>query len=84
MLDWQCIPEDQNGNFSMTSVAPGDYKAFSWDTAGPDEEYGEDWFDAAWLSPYELKGVSVHLEEGDHKSADLTLLGPLSDNTSAP
>ena len=76
---------DQNGKFSMSGVTPGDYKAFGWDPeGGPDEEYGEDWFDATWLRPYEPKGVSVHLEEGEHRSADLTLIQPVSDNAAAP
>jgi len=76
---------DQNGKFSMPGVVPGDYKAFSWDPgASSDEEYREDWFDAAWLSPYEPKGVSVHLEESEHKSADLTLIQPASDNATVP
>jgi len=36
------------------------------------------------LRPYEPKGVSVHLEEGEHRSADLTLIQPVSDNAAAP
>jgi len=35
-----------------------------------------DWQDADFLKPYEDKGVSVHLEEGDRKSVDLTLIEP--------
>ena len=62
---------DQYGHFLLKGVIPGDYKLFSW---GSVEE--GDWLDADFLKPYEDKGVSVHLEEGDHKSIELTLIEP--------
>jgi hypothetical protein len=65
---------DQNGRFLLKTVRPGDYKLFSWASV----EDG-DWQDADFLKPYEDKGVSVHLEEGDHKSVDLTLVEPTRD-----
>ena len=66
---------DQNGKFSIAAVAPGDYTVFSWDIADEsDQQYGADWFDPEWLKPYETKGESVHLEESDHKSVNLSLL----------
>jgi hypothetical protein len=70
-LRWKFMSEttDQNGNFALTGIEPGDYKLFSWESA---EE--EDWFDEAWLKPYESKGVSVHLEESDHRSVELDLI----------
>jgi hypothetical protein len=58
----------------LKTVRPGDYKLFSWASV----EDG-DWQDADFLKPYEDKGVSVHLEEGDHKSVDLTLVEPTRD-----
>ncbi|HTB92950.1 MAG TPA: carboxypeptidase-like regulatory domain-containing protein [Candidatus Sulfotelmatobacter sp.] len=60
---------DQNGRFSLQGVAPGDYKLFSWDSV---EE--NDWYDDEWLRPFEAKGVSVHLEEGERKNIDLTII----------
>jgi hypothetical protein len=71
---------DQNGKFSITGIVPGDYKVFSWDSveeAG--ERYGEDWFDATWLKPFEPKGTSEHFDEGDQKSLTLQLLDASSD-----
>ena len=66
---------DQNGAFSITGITPGDYKIFSWDSLNEaDEEYGEDWYDAEWLKPYEGKGESVHLEEADRKSLNLKVI----------
>jgi hypothetical protein len=72
---------DQNGKFSMTGLTPGDYKVFSWDSVDEsEEEYGNDWFDPEWLKPYETKGESVHLEESDKKSVNLTLIQTRSDS----
>jgi protocatechuate 3,4-dioxygenase beta subunit len=72
---YESATTDQNGMFSITVVTPGDYKVFSWDIADEsDEQYGADWFDPEWLKPYETKGESVHLEESDHKSLNLSLL----------
>jgi hypothetical protein len=60
---------DQNGHFLLKGILPGDYKLFSWDAV----EEG-DWYDADFLKPFEDKGVSVHLDEGDRKSIGLNLI----------
>ena len=60
---------DQNGHFLLKVILPGDYKLFSWDSV----EEG-DWYDADFLKPFEDKGVSIHLDEGDHKSIGLSLI----------
>jgi hypothetical protein len=60
---------DQNGNFTLKGVEPGDYKLFSWSSA----EDG-DWLDDDWLKPFLTQGLSVHLEEGDHKTLQLQLI----------
>src|SRR5215472_5096382 len=62
---------DQYGHFLLKGITTGDYKLFSWSSV----EHG-DWQDTDFLKPYEDKGVSVHLEEGDRKSVDLTLIEP--------
>ena len=63
----------------MTGVAPGDFKLFSWD---PVDE--GDWSDEQWEKPCESKGLSVHLEENDRKSAELTLIKPVKDSAAPP
>jgi hypothetical protein len=70
---------DQNGHFLLKGIKPGDYKLFSWDAV----EEG-DWYDADFLKPFEEKGVSAHLEEGDHKRIDLTLIETSPDYSSKP
>ena len=60
---------DQNGHFLLKGILPGEYKLFSWDSV----EEG-DWYDADFLKPFENEGVSIHLDEGDHKSIGLNLI----------
>jgi hypothetical protein len=70
---------DQNGHFLLKGIKPGDYKLFSWDAV----EEG-DWYNADFLKVFEEKGVSVHLEDGDQKRADLTLIEASPDASSKP
>ena len=70
---------DQNGHFLLKGIMPGDYKLFSWDSL----EEG-DWCDADFLKPYEDKGVSIHLDEGDHKSIPLNLIETSTESSSKP
>jgi hypothetical protein len=70
---------DQNGYFLLKGIMPGDYKLFSWDSV----EEGE-WYDMDFLKPYEDKGISIHLDEGDHKSIGLNLIETSIDSPSKP
>jgi hypothetical protein len=65
---------DQNGKFAIKGIAPGDYTLFSWESVEGNEWSDADWFDAAWLKPFEAKGESIHLGEAETKSVDLTLI----------
>jgi hypothetical protein len=74
---------DQNGKFAIKGIAPGDYKLFSWESVEGNEWSDADWFDAAWLKPFEAKGESIHLGEAETKSVDLTLIETKSDDSTA-
>jgi hypothetical protein len=63
---------DQNGRFTLRGIVPGDYKVFSWDS--PDDF---DWYDAEMVKPYESRGTSVSIAEGDRKSLQLTVIGTM-------
>lgn len=65
---------DQNGKFTLNGIAPGDYKLFSWDSIEQSGWYDADWTDPEWLKPYETKGESIHLDEADKKSVNLTVI----------
>jgi hypothetical protein len=80
---YKSAPTDQNGKFSIKGIAPGDYKLFSWDSVEGNEWSDGDWFDDAWLKPFEAKGESIHLGEAETKSVDLTLIETKSDSTAA-
>jgi hypothetical protein len=51
-------------------IAPGDYKLFSWEPMN--ELYG--WEDPDFLKPFESKGQSISLQEGDGKSLELVAI----------
>jgi hypothetical protein len=70
---------DQNGHFLLKGIIPADYKLFSWDSV----EEG-DCYDADFLKAFEDKGVSIHLDEGDHKSIALNLIETSADSSSKP
>ena len=74
---------DQNGKFTLNGIAPGDYKLFSWDSVEQSGWYEADWSDPEWLKPYETKGESIHLEEGDRKSMNLTVIETRSDSSAS-
>jgi hypothetical protein len=60
---------DQYGKFTLTSIAPGDYTLFSWDTV----EMGQ-WSDPDFLQQYETKGKSISIREHAKETADLALI----------
>src|SRR3974390_159817 len=74
---------DQNGKFSIKGVAPGDYKLYSWESVEGNEWSDAEWYDAAWLKPYETKGEWIHFEESDKKSVNLALIESKPDSTPA-
>ncbi len=60
---------DQFGHFRLRGLAPGKYSLFSWDGA----ERGA-WEDEDFIKPFEEKGVTVEVVDGDAKTADLSLI----------
>ena len=76
---FKVVTTDQNGRFIISGIEPSDYKLFSWESVED-----QDWFDQDWLRPYESKGESVHLEEGDLKSVGLTLIETPKANAGLP
>jgi Carboxypeptidase regulatory-like domain len=67
---------DQTGHFLLKGILPGNYKLFSWSHV----EEGA-WEDPEFLRPFEDNGVSVHLEQGDHKSVNVTLIDTSADTS---
>lgn len=60
---------DQNGRFLLRGLLPGEYRVFSWDSA---DDF--DWYDAEQIKPYEGRGVSMSVQEGDRKTLQLNVI----------
>lgn len=69
--EWKYRAEitDQNGRFLLRGLLPGEYRIFSWDSAD-----NFDWYDAEQLKPYEGRGVSISVQEGDRKTLQLIVI----------
>ncbi len=59
---------DAAGNFAFENVAPGNYKAFAWETV----ERGI-WQDLNFMRSQEERGVPVHVDEGKLSTIDSKL-----------
>jgi hypothetical protein len=60
---------DRYGRFDIRGIAPGDYKLFSWDQVEQSV-----WEDPEFLKPFESKGESISLQEGEAKSTELVAI----------
>jgi len=63
------VRTDQHGQYTITGIAPGEYRLFSWDQV----EDGA-WQDPDFVKPYEKKGENITVQDGDAKSAALTVI----------
>ncbi len=66
---YKTIVSDQLGAFSVTGIAPGEYKVYAWE----DIENGA-YMDPDVLKPVEGKGESLTLREGDQKTLPLKMI----------
>jgi hypothetical protein len=60
---------NQNGQFSMSTIAPGSYRLYAWETM---EDYA--WFDPELLARYETAGRSVRVTETSSDTVDLRII----------
>jgi hypothetical protein len=60
---------DSAGRVKLTDIPPGSYLAFAWEKV----QEG-DWFDPAFLKPFEGQAVRVTLQPKGHESAQLPLI----------
>jgi len=67
--DYRSTTTDQNGAFTMTSIPPGEYKAYAWE----DVDYGA-YMDPDFLKPVEDQGEAVSLKEGEQKNVSLKMI----------
>ena len=70
---------DQYGHFDMRGITPGEYKLFSWTEA----QEGS-WEDAEFLKPFEEKGETIFVQEGDQKNIKLTAISTKTPEPATP
>jgi hypothetical protein len=58
-----------NGSFSLTGVAPGEYRLYAFEQPQPGSLV-----DLGFFKPLESKSVKLTVKEGERKQADLTVL----------
>jgi hypothetical protein len=76
---FQSVRSGANGKFDFRGVAPGSYSLFSWDDV---EEH--EWDDPEFLKPFQGKAVSIHVTQGETKTADLTVIRTKTDEETKP
>jgi protocatechuate 3,4-dioxygenase beta subunit len=60
---------DQNGRFSLTTVPPGDYRVYSWESIEENV-----WFDRDLLARFEARGRAVHVTETSTETIDVRII----------
>ena len=63
------ISWNRRGRFVIRGVAPGDYKAFSWQTLEPFR-----YFDSDFIRESDDRGSAVHVTETSGFTANVTLI----------
>jgi hypothetical protein len=60
---------NQNSAYSLTGIPPGTYKLYAWEDVEPGA-----WMDPDFLKPFEGKGESLTVREGEQKSVPLKMI----------
>jgi hypothetical protein len=60
---------DESGTFQFRNLPPGDYRLFAWEAADKDTV-----MDLDFIRTSEDKGTRVHIDEGEKKTIDLTMI----------
>lgn len=65
---------DQHGHFTLRGLPPGEYTVFAWESVDSDAYFNPD-----FLRPYEGRGKSLRINEGDRTSLQLKAI-PVNDD----
>jgi hypothetical protein len=60
---------DTSGRFELKGLPPGDYKIFAWENVE-----NAAWMDPTFLDSYERRGRTLHIDEGQTSSIDLSVI----------
>ena len=72
LILFKTVMTDTMGHFSITGIAPGEYKLFAW------EQTEDGYQDPEFLKPYENQGQAVTIREGSRETAQLKVM-PIMD-----
>jgi hypothetical protein len=68
LILFKTVMTDSMGHFSITGIAPGEYKLFAW------EQTEDGYQDPEFLKPYENQGQAVTIREGSRETAQLKVI----------
>jgi uncharacterized surface anchored protein len=68
---YRTVTTDQNGAYSITGIAPGEYKMLAWEEIEPGA-----YEDPAFVKPFLSKAQALSLRENDRKSCSLVAIAP--------
>jgi len=60
------IAADRSGRFTLTDIAPGEYKLFAFESLSAGDEFNPD-----YMRPYEALGYPIHIIESTANSRDI-------------
>jgi len=66
---YRSVSIEQNGHFVFTSLAPGDYKIFAWESVEDNS-----WFDPDLLARAEGRAHSVHISESTTQNVSVQII----------
>lgn len=66
---YHVAPTDQNGRFSMTGIAPGQYKLYAWEDVAPGS-----YMDPEFLKAHERQGQKITIGLNDQQQVSLKLI----------
>jgi len=66
---YKLVTSDQNGHFTIASVAPGDYKLFAWEDLEPGA-----YNDPDFLRKYEALAMPVKISESSTSTVEVKVL----------
>jgi hypothetical protein len=66
---FKSVSADQDGRFTISTIAPGDYKVFAWESIEPFS-----WFDPEILRREEQAGKPIRFEESSRMRVDLRVI----------
>jgi hypothetical protein len=66
---YKTVATDANGKFTITGVAPGEYRLYSWEAIPANA-----WMSAEYMAPYENVGQLISVMQGSDTTKDITLI----------